>query len=189
MITQDGKTAVVALFLAGPKGGVVLGMPGIMLLRSGDRFVELSQAYSPETPTALAAPVAEALAVPPAAVASIEWSELRAALAAAAGGAALPGGLDPTGADAGAVSAVLAATLTKAPPGGGADGWWAQATLQGEADAFRASVQAAIASMGGTAWMGQAIKGTVATYATGEAYLEPDLQAAKAVLAGAGVGS
>ena len=188
VITQDGKAAVVALFVAGSKGGAVLGIPGIALLRSGDRFVELSQSYSPDAPAALAAPVAEALSVPSPAVASVEWSGLRAALAAA-GGTTLPERLDPQGADAGAVSAVLAAALTKAPAGGGSDGWWMRATLQGDADAFRASVGAGLASAGGKPWMGQAVTGSVATYDSGETYLEPDLQAAKAVVAGTGVGS
>jgi hypothetical protein len=187
VITQDGKATVVALFLAGPKGGVVLGMPGITLLRSGDGFVQLAQAYSPDSAAALAAPVAEALAVPSAAVASIEWTGLRAALAAAAGDTKLPEGLDPQGADAGAVSAVIAATLNKAQAGGAATaGWWGQATLQGQVDAFRASVNAAIVSAGGKPWVGQAITGSVATYGTGETYLEPDLQAAKGLLAGTG---
>ncbi len=38
VVTQDGKPALVALFYAGPKGGAVLGMPGVTLFRSGDRF-------------------------------------------------------------------------------------------------------------------------------------------------------
>ena len=177
VITQDGRAVVVALFVGGPKGGVVLVMPGITLLRSGDRFVELSQAYSADAPASLAAPVAEALAVPSAAV------------AAAAGDATLPERLDAQGADAGAVSAVLAASLAKAPAGGGAGGWWAQAALQGEAGAFRASLEAAVTSTAGKVWMGQAITGFVAAYDTGGSYLEPDLQAAKAALAGTGAGS
>lgn len=111
VVQQGSKAVIVALFHAGRGGGLVLGMPGITLLRSEDRFVELEDAYSPGSPAALAVPIARAFAVPPGAVASIEWGDLRSALGDGAGGAKLPDGLDPKGADAGAVSAVLAATL------------------------------------------------------------------------------
>jgi hypothetical protein len=179
--------ALVALFYAGPKGGIVLGMPGITLLRSGSRFVRLAQAYSPESPAALATPVADALAVPNGAVASIEWSALRTVLAGGAGNVKLPEALDPQGADAGAVSAVLAATLSRGDAKGGAAGaWWAQPSLEGEADGFHAALAAALASAAGKAWVGQALTGTVVEYDAGAAYLEPDLQGAKGLLSGTG---
>jgi hypothetical protein len=187
VVKQDGKVTFVALFYAGPKGGIVLGMPGITLLRSGARFVPLAQAYSPESPAALATPVADALAVPPGAVASIEWRELRTILAGAAGDVKLPEGLDPRGADAGGVSAVLAATLGRGEATGGAAGpWWEQAAIEGEADGFHSAMAAALASAAGRAWVGQVLTGTLVEYGAGETYLEPDLQAAKGVLSGTG---
>jgi hypothetical protein len=162
-------------------------MPGITLLRSEDRFVELADADSAGSPIAVAAIIARAFAVPPGAVASIEWSDLRSALGAGAGGAKLPEGLDPQGADAGAVSAVLAATLSGAQAAAVAAGaWWGQAALNGEADGFRAAVTAAIASAAGKTWAGRALTGTVVQYSPGKAYFEPDVQTAISLLAGGG---
>jgi hypothetical protein len=189
VVNQDGNVALVALFCAGPKGGLVLGLPGITLLRSGDRFMALAQAYVRDSPATLAQPVADALAVPLGAVAAIEWSDLRAALAGAAGGAELPEGLDPEGADAGAVSAVLAALLNGSNGAGAAGAWWGQAALAGEVDGFRNAVAAEIALAAGNPWAGQALTGAVVHYGAGAAYLEPDLQKAAGVLTGRGAGS
>jgi hypothetical protein len=189
VVKQDGNVALVALFCAGPKGGVVLGLPGITLLRSGDRFVPLAQAYSPDSPAALAQSIAGALAVPLGAVAAIEWSDLRAALASAAVAVNLPEGLDQQGADAGAISAVLAALLNGGNHAGAAGAWWGQAALQGETDAFRAALAAEIALAAGKPWAGQALTGTVVNYGDGAAYLEPDLQKASGVLSGTGTGN
>jgi hypothetical protein len=182
VVKQDGNVALVALLCAGAKGGVVLGLPGITLLRSGDRFVRLAQAYSPDSPATLAQPVADALAVPLGAVAAIEWSDLRVALTGAAGDFKLPEGLDPQGADAGAVSAVLAALLNAGNGAGAAGSWWGQAALTGEVDGFRAAVNAEITSAAGKPWAGQALIGTVVDYGAGATYLEPDLQKAIGVL-------
>ena len=189
VVKQDGNVALVALFCVGPKGGVILGLPGITLLRFGDRFVRLAQAYSPESPATLAEPVADALAVPLGAVASVEWSDLRAVLAGAASDIKLPEGLDQQGADAGAVSAVLAALLSGGGGDAGAGGWWARAAIQGEADGFRAAVAAELALAAGKPWAGLALTGTVVGYDTGATYLEPDLQKAISVLSGTGAGS
>lgn len=189
VVRQGGKAAIVALFCAGQGGGLVLGMPGITLLRSEDRFVELADAYSPGSPPAVATPIARAFAVPPGAVASIEWSDLRSALGDGAGGAKLPAGLDPKGADAGAVSAVLAATLSGAQAAAGAAGaWWGQAALEGEADGFRAAVTAAVVSTAGETWAGGALTGAVVEYSPGKTYLEPDVQTAISLLARGGGG-
>jgi hypothetical protein len=189
VVKQDGNVALVALFCAGPKGGVVLGLPGITLLRAGDRFVRLAEAYSPASPAIMAQPVADALAVPLGAVASIEWSDLRAVLAGAAGEVRLPEGLDPQGADAGAVSAVLAALLNAGNDAGAAGAWWGQAALQGETDAFRAAVAAEVAVAAAKPWAGLALTGTVVDYGAGATYLEPDLRKAIGVLSGTGTGS
>ncbi len=52
---QDGAAVALALVFAGSKGGVVLGVPGLTLLRSGDRFTRLVRLYAPDKQQALAA--------------------------------------------------------------------------------------------------------------------------------------
>jgi hypothetical protein len=184
VVTQEGKVALVALLYAGPKGGAILGMPGVTLLRSGDRFVRLADVYSPDAFRAVAGPIASMLGVPEGAVAAVEWRGLRVKVAGAVAGGELPEVLDPQGADAGAVAAVLAITLTA----GGAvgSGWWQSEEMTGDADGFRAALEAAAASADGHGWTGRVLTGGLVEYAAGSAYLEPDVGAAKASLAGAG---
>ncbi len=184
VVTQNGDTALVALFRAGPNGGVVLGMPGVTLLRSEDRFVRLADAYSPEALDALARPVAGVLGVPEGAVAAIEWSGLGPALAGAVSGGGLPEELDPQGADAGVLAAVLAAALNEG--GSTAAKWWQGVRLAGDADGFRAALEGAALAAAGSGWTGLALTGDLVEYAAGSAYWEPDVQAARTALAGTG---
>jgi hypothetical protein len=191
VIQQDGKPAVLALFYAGPKGGAVLAMPGGTLVRSGDRFVLLAQAFSRSDPATLAQPVAAAFSVPKSAVASVEWGALRTAVAQGSQGASPPDSLDPAGANSDAVATALAAAMGGKALSGGAGGWWQPLTMTGQAEAFRATVAAEAKAAGGAPWTGEALGGQTAEYGDGTSYLEPDIQAARAFLAttGAAAGS
>ncbi len=186
VVLQGGSPAVFALVSGGPDRGVVLGMPSVTLLRVGDRFERLADVYT--SPDDLSGPeqaVSDVLDASIAAVASIEWSDLRQAVTGAVGGSGLPEELDGQGADAGAVAAVLAGALSAQHAGSvAAGGWLADAHVGGDRDAFLASLEAESASMTAGGWEGQAITGRHVEYAPGAAYLEPDVQAAKSILAG-----
>lgn len=186
VIQLGGRPAVLALFYTGPKGGAVLAMPGATLVRSGDRFVLLAQAFSPSDPTALAQPVAAVFSVPKSVVASIEWGALRAALAPGSPGTALPDTLDAAGTDSGAVAIALAAAMGGKTQSASAGGWWQPLAMAGQAEAFRATLAAEAKAAGGLSWTGKALGGQTAEDDDGTSYLEPDIQAARAFLAATG---
>ena len=132
----------------------------------------------------LARPVAGVLAVPEGAVASIEWS----GSAAGAGRSGsergeLPEELDPQGADAGAVAAVLAAASSEARQrrrrlvAERATGWGRRRLPRGVGGLRRSRRPAAV----GPARPSPAI---LSSTQHGSAYLEPDVQAARTALAG-----
>ncbi len=186
VVTQDGRPVLAELFHTGNGKRVILGIPGISIFRSADGFSRLAELYGQERPEAVAGSVAAALDVPPTAVAAVEWRGLQSVLSDGAGSPRFPESLDPMGADAGAVAAVLAAAS-----GPGADGrtetpvWWRAAALTGQDAAFRAALDATAGAKSGDAWTGLALPGVMRDYGDG-AYFEPDLQVARSILAGAG---
>jgi len=173
---------MLAMVVGGPKGGAVLGIPGITLLRSGDRFAEVADLYEPGKPQVLAESLVSALGLPVGAVAAVGWNDLRGALTAEGVEPLAPEGLDPGGGDAGQVAEALAAALGKSGDVGGDGQTWLQAPLSGEADGFRARVTAALAAVGEGRWGGQMLPGALID-TDGLTYLEPNVQAARTLLA------
>jgi hypothetical protein len=173
VVEQEGKAVEAALVYSGTNGGVVLAVPGVTLLRSGDRFASLAQLATQDQPPALAGAVSDALAVTVEAVASITWKDLRDSLASA-GVEALPASvLDPTGADAAGLATALAVLVGK-------DGAtisepdWGESSMRGDTEGFQAVVAAARAANAGGGWTGKAVSGLL-TQEGDVTYLEPDL--------------
>lgn len=183
VIQQDGKPALLVLLCAGPDGGAVLGLPAATLLRSGDRFVVLADAYSPADPDNVARLVSGAFRVPLSAMASVEWSALRSVLASGPLAEALPESLDPLGSGAGSVVGSLGPLAKKEP----AAGWLQGHTSAGQGEAFSAALAAGIQTAGDKAWTGMALEGLAVEYADGSWYLEPHIRHALDLLAETGV--
>jgi hypothetical protein len=186
VIEQDGAAVALALVFAGSKGGVVLGVPGLTLLRSGDLFAQLVGLYAPDKQQVLAQPLADALAVPVGAVASAKWSDLRDALAGEGIEALPPEQLDAKDGNAIQVAEALAAALSK-PGVNPGEPFWKALPMAGDGDGFRAAVGAALLAERSTAWVGRAVAGTLVKYGH-LTYLEPDITTARDALAGTGAG-
>ena len=174
------------LVSAGPKGGVVLGLPGVTLLRSGDRFTQLATLYIPDQPEALEQTLADALGVAVGAVASLNWGDLRGALAAS-GIEPLPAQrLDRKDGNAGQVAQAVAAAMGKSGVNAAAP-VFEGVSLAGDADGFRTAVAVALRAAQVTGWAGEAVTGTLVD-GSDFTYLEPDIKRARSVLAGTGAG-
>jgi hypothetical protein len=187
VVEQDRAPVVLALTFAGPKGGLVLALPAVALLRAGDRFTRAAQLYAPGKPQALVQSLSNAFAVPVGAVASVEWSHLREALANDGIDPLPPLRLDSKGENAGGVAEALAAALGKSGADGGGSGW-GQERFAGDTEGFRAAVGAALVAAQHMGWTGQAVTGTLVE--NGDLiYLEPDIKTARNVVAGIGAGS
>jgi hypothetical protein len=180
VIEQDGAAVALALVSAGQNGGVVLGLPGVMLLRSGDRFAQLAQLYGQHQQQAVVGAVADALAVPVGAVASVDWVDLRVALTNEGIERLPPLHLDAKDGDTAAIAEALAAAFSKRWAGAGAP-LWNELSLAGDADRFRAAAGAALLAAEGTGWTGNAVIGTLVQNAE-LIYLEPDIKTARSVL-------
>jgi hypothetical protein len=186
VIEQDGTAVTLALVFTGPNGGVVLGVPALSLLRSGDRFIQLSRLYGADGERALAQPVADALAVPVGAVASARWNDLRDALAGEGIESLPPAQLDAKDGNAAQVSEALAAAFNERGVGAG-EPVWKELPLAGDGDGFRATVGAALLAEQASGWVGRAVTGGLVD--TGHlSYFEPDIATARSVLAGTGEG-
>jgi hypothetical protein len=186
VIEHDGEAAVITLIAAAPEGGLVLGLPAISLLRTGDRFDRLARIYSADDPDVLGAAVADAFRVPVAAVAAVSWAELRRDLQNAGFGRLPPGqpDRDPTVAArlAEAVAAACKAAAVSAGPN-----VWAGLPLTGDPDGFRAALGGVLVQTGAAVWTGQAVSGTIVEQGD-LTYLEPDVGAIRGLLAGTGAG-
>jgi hypothetical protein len=186
VVEQDGTAMMLALVFTGPKGGIVLGTPGLTLLRSGDRFTLLSRLYVAGEHQALAQPLADALAVPVGTVASARWSDLRDALAREGIDPLPPEQLDAKDGSAAQVSEALAAAFSKHGVNAG-EPVWKELPLAGDGDGLRVAVGAALLAAQGTGWVGRAVTGSLVE--SGRlTYLEPDITTARSVLAGTGEG-
>ena len=185
-VMQDGKVAVLEFVIGGPHGGLVLGFPGVTLLRAGDRFAQLGGLYSPDHPQSLQQTVADALAAPVPAVASVNWSELRGALAASSNDPLPAQRLDAKDGDAGRVAEAIAAVLSETGADG-SDAVWGGKSLAGDAGGFLAAVAAVGRAAQGARWTGQGVDGTLVE-TTGFTYLEPDVASARSALSATGAG-
>jgi hypothetical protein len=185
VVEHEGEAEAIALVTAGPQGGVVLGLPAISLLRSGDRFDRLARIYSPEHPDVLGAAVAEAFMVPVAAVAAVSWVDLRKNLEDAGFGQLPSEQLDQAPSSVARLAQAVAEACSAAA-GAGPD-VWAELPLVGDGDGFREALRGSFAQTAAAAWTGQAVSGTVVENG-GVTYVEPDVDGARGVLAGTGAG-
>jgi hypothetical protein len=180
VLEQDGRVVDAALIYPRPGGGIVLTVPGLTLLKSGDRFAVVAQLFAADQQAASADPLAEALGVPVEAVASIEWADLRASLADAGIDPLPPAGLDAAGADAAALAGALAAFIDRNDSMAAGPDWEAP-SFRDDAGRFLAAIADALAAGGSGGWSGQALTGAVMQEGD-VTYLEPDIDGARKAL-------
>lgn len=193
LLEQDRTTVSALLFHPVREDGVVLGIPGLTLLRNGHEFSTVTAlggtgAGEDGRSSALARAISSVLGISVTASAWVEWPGLRAALESVGIRPLPPLDLAPSGAEAGRVAEAVATGLN-AVGAQRAAALWERVTLGGEAAAFREAVAPsgvqAVAVVGSTVWAGAALQGRVAGEAGGR-YLEPDIGLARKALAGVG---
>jgi LytR cell envelope-related transcriptional attenuator len=186
-VEQEGTVPVVLLVHPRSYGGAVLAMPGITLLKTAAGFKILAELDVLGEGEALAA-LSEALAVSVETTASVEWKDLRSGMIAAGIGdvpaevlASEPGGTDLI-AQADAVAGAALALFAAMDSEEGA-GVWGDLELGGDASGFVDAIAENTSAMSLGGWTAASITGEIRGGA-GSEYLEPDMRAAGALLAG-----
>jgi hypothetical protein len=186
VVEQQGVPVGLTLIGAGDGGGVVLAIPGLTLLRSGDRFTRVSSLYSADQPRAVALAVGDALGLPVAAVVSVDWDALQEGLTAA-GVELLPAVRPEAPEQMSAQLAVAVAALLDESAVEDGQTPWTRLPLSGDSDAFRAEVSLALAMAKDKGWAAHAVPGTLVDRPEG-AYFEADVRSANKLLAASGIG-
>ncbi|MBN1319364.1 MAG: LytR C-terminal domain-containing protein [Thermoleophilia bacterium] len=181
-VEDQDDVPLVLLLQAREGGGLVLALPGLTLLNTpSDGFKILAELCKTGEDGDLGMVVGDALGVRPAAVASVAWSELRGALAAAGvkdlPSEALTSAEDENEQLARAVLASLGGSES------GANALWDGLPLDGDSSGLRKAVAEMAASVAGGEWTAAELGGRLVE-STGGRYLEPDVKHAKALLDG-----
>jgi hypothetical protein len=174
-VEEGGALQAAVVFQAREAGGMVLVVPGLVLLRDNDRFVTLAELLSAGGPSMLAGALDSVFGTQAKAVASVSWQTLREALASA-GSSALPSSLATQTDDV-----QLADALQQLANGAGFGLMWESLGLQGDSTGFRAALEAAAGSA--KQWTTVAVTGRLVE-GDGYSYVEPDVAVARALLSG-----
>jgi hypothetical protein len=179
-IEQDDALLLAVLLQPREKGGAVLSMPGITLVKSGTAFRTLADLYAAGATGALAEALSDALAVLVGPEVSVGWSELRRAMTSV-GVSELPAGaLTGEEREAEVVAQALLAFVTKNGSERGAAVWDAL-ELGGDSAGFRDAVSIDATSISTTAWTAAVLTGRLVE-GEGFKYLEPELEEARTLL-------
>jgi hypothetical protein len=180
LVTQDQALSLAILLQPWDTGGVVLAVPGIVLLVGGGAFDTLTGMYEKGQADAVAAALREALDVPAGPVAVVEWSDFAAAMTAA-GVAGVPAGALRSVAEEAEILAQAARGFIGEYASDAGAGLWNGLRMEGEKAEFLRAVGLEAATMAADVWTAYGLTGTVIT-GEGFTYLEPDVEAAKALL-------
>jgi hypothetical protein len=153
-----------------------------MLLKTATGFKTLAELHGSQKDEALTSALTEVLGASVGTVASVQWGTLVAALSQT-GSAGSPSA--EIGATDGDVAMAASAVMTFAGGGGSSDGVtaWDQIELGGDASGFRDSVAAMAPSISAGSWTPAVLPGKLVE-GVGFTYFEPDVEQAKALLAG-----
>lgn len=188
LLVVEQEETVPALALLAPDGtsGLALAMPGMTLIKTGTGFKTLAELHVGHEDKALAAALTEMLGQGVGTVASVQWSQLAAALIQTGPAGPPPAKLGAARDDAAlAVDSVL--SLLGSEGASGTAAAWNQMKLGGEASAFRSSVRDMAVSIPAGAWSRQVLPGKLVE-GVGFTYFEPDVEGIKALLAGESAG-
>ncbi|OFW61046.1 MAG: hypothetical protein A2133_04595 [Actinobacteria bacterium RBG_16_64_13] len=183
VVEQDGFALTMVILQTRDAGGLVLAIPGMTLLKSGDEFKTLGETYATGKEDALVATLAEAFGVNIKAVASLPWTTLRGAMTSA-GFTDLPSQiLTSSKEETDRLSHLVMALIRGGGLGTGAAAWQALG-LAGDASGFLAAVSAAAAAPASGQWIATGLTGAVVE-GPGYKYLRPLVGRARALLSGA----
>jgi hypothetical protein len=184
VIEQAEAVPLLVLVHPGEGTGQVLAIQGLTLFKTEtEGFKTLSELHTSGQDEALSAAVAAALGVSIELVATVQWSDLRAAMVGAGAGNVPPTTLTSEDGEAGQVASALLALIAGGGSGSGAAAWEAL-LLEGDASGFRRAVKDLASKMSAEQWTAPELAGRLVE-GTGFKYVEPDVDGAKASLAGA----
>lgn len=181
-IEQEDTVPLLVLLYPREQGGTALAMPGLTLLKTGEGFKTLAELHLEGRDKALRAALMEALGVSIDQVAAVEWSAVHAAMESAGLDEALPAVLASGEEECGQVARAVIALAGAAVSDDGKK-LWDGLPLEGDADDFRETVDELAATMSGSGWTAATLTGRLVE-GRGFTYVEPDVEAAKAALAG-----
>lgn len=182
VLRQEDAEPLLVLLHPRNGGGAALAMPGLTLLKTTEGFRTLSEIYSSSGGKGLQTALAKALGVKVAHVASGEWSTFRTAMEDAGVGELPPPVL---GSDESGCEQVARAVIAFAGTAVSEEGkrLWGDLRLQGDPGGFRKAVDELAPALSGDGWSAAALSGRLVE-GSGFTYIEPDVEAAKVVLAG-----
>jgi hypothetical protein len=181
LVVKDDVLSWVVVLHPWDSGGAVLAVPGITLLESEGAFLTLGDMYRKGDRQAVKAALAEALDVSVGPVAVVAWAAVRTALASARI-EGFPSEASALGQGAAESVASALRSLVGAYVLDGDTSVWNDMQLGGEASEFMRAMGLDAASMAANAWVAGAVTGKVVD-GDGFYYLEPDVEAAKSLLA------
>lgn len=188
---QSGAAPLAVLLQQRETEGTALAILGLTLLKTPEGFKTLAELHLAGQDQTLRTALAEALGVQTGPVASVEWAALREAMSEM-GIADLPA--ETLAGGVGEAKQVAQAALALLGVGGAASGVaeggaeagaavWSGLPLQGDTEGFREVVSALVPAVAAGGWTAAELPGKLVE-GTGFAYLEPDVETAKALLDG-----
>lgn len=181
LLVKDGESlSWVVVLRPWDSGGVVMTVPGIALLESGDSFATLAQMYVTGHREAVAGALAQALDVSLGPTVVVDRADLQSGLNAVGVQLALTGTPTSEQADAEALAQAVRTLVGDYAPDSNTDPW-DDLKLEGDTSDFRQALGVDTASMAKNAWTPGGATGTL-VQGDGFVYLEPDVDAAKALL-------
>ena len=182
VVEQDDAAPVMVLLHPRDTGGVALAMPGPTLLKTAEGFKTLAELHLSDQGEALQTALAEALGVGSEPMAAVEWSDLRGAMIDAGIDDIPPEALVSGAGEARPVARALLALIGASASGNGATAW-TELRLGGDSKEFREAVSAVASAVLAGEWDAAELTGKLVE-GVGFEYLEPDVEAARALLAG-----
>jgi hypothetical protein len=187
VVEQEETTPALVLLLPVEGRGLALAMPGTTLVKTGTGFKTLAELHGLDQDEALEDALAEMLGVSPGPVASVQWPELRDALAQVGEAGSLPAELESNPGDA-ALVAGAAVSLLGADTSTTGTRLWEQMEIGGDSSGFRDALGILSASIPSGEWEKAVLPGRPVEGVDFEFY-EPEVQQAKALLAGEATGT
>jgi hypothetical protein len=181
LVEKGGVLAWTVVLQPWDSGGVVLAVPGITLLQSDGAFATLADMYKTGRQEAVEAALGQALDVSLGPVVVVGWSALQTA-AKSAGAGDLSAGAAGAGQGEAESMAIAVRTLVGEYASGGDSSPWSGMGLEGDTSQFMRALGLDQASMAENVWTTGALTGTT-VQGDGFEYLEPDIEAAKELLA------
>jgi hypothetical protein len=181
LVAKDAALSWAVILQPWDSGGVVLAVPGMTLLESEGAFKTLTEMYRTGQRVAVEAALGQALDLSVGPVAVVEWSALQAAVAAS-GIEGFPVEASAMGqGEAESVAGALRTLVTQHALDGSSSPWVGMRP-SGDTAEFLRAVGLYATSMAANIWTAGTLTGTVVN-GDGFVYLEPDLGAAKSLLA------